>query len=149
MTDDKFKIGTEGVDAEGVMAEVRRRVEAKRARGVYNQFSLADAGHEHDTIALKQGNEYFDYYLKSLLLASEIDINDFEIASKSPLFGRPVVWLKKLIWKLLKFYTFRLFSQQRDFNARVAVILQGMDRRYSRKLAELDEKIKARDEDRT
>ncbi|MDP8236831.1 MAG: hypothetical protein P9M08_10650 [Candidatus Erginobacter occultus] len=146
---DAFQIETPGVDVEKVMAEIRRRVEAKRARGVYNQFSLADAGHEHDTIALKQGNEYFDYYLKSLLLAAEIDINDFEIASKSRFFGRPVVGLKKLIWKLLKFYTFRMFSQQRDFNARVAVILQGMDRRYSRKLAQLEDRIKSLDEDRS
>ena len=142
---DNFQIGTPGVDVENIMAEIRRRVEAKRARGVYNQYSLADAGHEHGTITLKRGDEYFDYYLKNLLLAAEIDISDFPIESKTPFFGRPVVWLKKLIWQLLKFYTFRLFSQQKDFNARVAVILQGMDRLYSRRLAELEERLKAHD----
>lgn len=145
---DNFHITTSGVDVERVMAEIRRRVEAKRARGVYNQYSLDDAGYEHGTITLKRGNEYFDFYLKTLLMAAEIDISDFKIESKTPFFGRPVVWLKLLIWKLLKFYTFRLFSQQRDFNARVAVILQGMERRYSKKLAELEDRIKAIDEGR-
>jgi len=143
---DNFQIGTSGVDVEAVMAEIRRRVEAKRARGVYNQYSLADAGYEHGTITLKHGDEYFDYYLKNLLLAAEIDISDFPIESKTPFFGQPAVWLKKIIWKLMKFYTFRLFSQQKDFNARVAVILQGMERVYSRRLAELEERLKAPDE---
>ncbi len=147
--DDNFRIETAGVDVERVMTEIRRRVEAKRARGIYRQSPLDEAGHEEGNVFLKKGNEYFDFYLKSLLLAAEIDISDFEIASKTPFFGQAVVWLKRIIWKLMKFYTFRLFSQQKDFNARVAVVLQGMDRRYSRKLAELEEKIKARDEDRS
>jgi hypothetical protein len=147
--EDRFQIGGPGVDAEAVMAEVRRRVEAKRARGVYKTYPMDDAGYEDGTVTLKQGNEYFDYYLKSLLLAADVDISDFEIASKTPFLGRPVVWLKKLIWKLLKFYTFRLFSQQKDFNARVAVILQGMERRYSGKLADLEERIKSLDEKRS
>ncbi len=140
--DDNFRIETAGVDVERVMTEIRRRVEAKRARGVYQPLPAEEAGPE-------PGGEYFDFYLKSLLLAAEIDISDFEIASKTRFFGQAAVWLKRIIWKLLKFYTFRLFSQQKDFNARVAVVLQGMDRRYSRKLAELEERIDALDESRS
>ncbi len=136
----QFQIGSDRVQIEDVMAEIRRRVEEKRARGVYRCY--AEAGYEPDTAALKRSNDHFDYYLETIFLAAEIDISDFEIESKTRLVGWATVCLKKLIWKLLKFYTFRLFSQQRDFNTRTALILQGMEHRYSHQLAELEARIK-------
>lgn len=142
---DTFKIDTSGVDAEEVVAEVRRRVEAKRAAGVYGRRDPAAAALPQ-TAAPATGEEVLDYYLNHLPDAAEIDITDFEIESKTPFFGRPVVWLKKIIWKLLKFYTFRLFSQQKDYNARVAVVLQELDRRYSRRLEALEKKLESQSE---
>ena len=136
----QFQIGDRRVEIQEVMAQIRRRVEEKRARGVYRCY--AEAGYEPDTAALKRSHDHFDYYLETIFLAAEIDISDFEIESKARLIGWSAVCLKKLIWKLLKFYTFRLFSQQRDFNTRTALIVQGMERRYSRQLGELEARIK-------
>ena len=141
--DDIFRIDTPGVNVDEVMAEIRRRAEEKRKTGDYNRGRLSSLAHL-ETANLKTSDEVLDYYLKTLVAASEIDITDFEIESKTPFFGRPVVWLKKIIWKLLKFYTYRLFSQQKDYNARVALILQGMDRRYSRRLEELEKSLESR-----
>lgn len=145
---DTFRISTPGVDVEKAMEEIRRRVEEKRSQGVYRRYPLASL-EPVETASLKSSREVYFYYLKSLIAAAEIDINDFEIECKRPVFGRPAVWLKKLIWKLLKFYTFRLFSQQKDFNARVALVLQGMENNHSRRLSELEARIKALDEKRS
>ena len=52
-----------------------------------------------------------------------------------------MVLLKKLIWKLLKFYTFRLFSQQKDFNAKMVSVSEGINRKLDRKLAVLEDRL--------
>ena len=43
-----------------------------------------------------------------------------QIYCKVGILGARAVWLKKTIWKMLKYYTYRLFSQQKDFNCQVA-----------------------------
>ncbi len=139
-----FEIKTPGVDVEDVMGEIRERVEEKRRSGEYSRYNLSAAtALEMDN--LRSDDAYLDYYLKTIRRAADVDLGDFEIPSKTFLAGRPVVWLKKMIWKLLKFYTFRLFSQQKDFNARMASIVQGMDAKYERRLAALEAKVKNSD----
>ncbi|MFH1039034.1 MAG: hypothetical protein V1789_10255 [PVC group bacterium] len=141
MMPETFEIKTPGIDVEEIMARIRERVEEKRRRGEYSRYNLSAAtALEMDN--LRSDDAYLDYYLKTIRRAADVDLGDFEIFSKTFLVGRPVVWLKKIIWKLMKFYTFRLFSQQKDFNARMAGIVQGLDAKYERRLAALEEKIK-------
>lgn len=135
-----FEIKTPGIDVEAIMGRIRERVEEKRRSGIYDRYNLCAAtALEMDN--LRSDEAYLDYYLKTIWRAADVDLGDFEIYSKTFLVGRPVVYLKKIIWKLLKFYTFRLFSQQKDFNARMASIAQGLDAKYERRLAALEEKI--------
>ena len=74
----------------------------------------------------------------------EIDINDFEIVNKGGIKGRIEVIVKKVIWKLMKFYTYRMFSQQREFNIQVVTALSGMLDRINAIESRLDNKIKNR-----
>ncbi len=139
--EETFEINTPGIDVEAIVATIRERVEEKKRSGVYDQYNISPA------VALEIDNlrtdaDYLNYYLDSIWSAADIDLGDFPIQSKSPLLGRPVVWLKKIIWKLMKFYTFRLFSQQKEFNVKMASIVHGLDMKYEARLAALEEKVK-------
>ena len=135
-----FEIDTPGVDIQNIIARIQARVEEKRQAGVYDRYNLsAIKAIEMDN--LKSDEAYLDYYLRTIWRAADIDLGDFPIPSKTPVFGKPVVVLKKIIWKLLKFYTFRLFSQQKDFNAKMVSIVEGLNRKMDRKTAVLEDKI--------
>jgi len=139
---DTFQIDTPGVDVTKAVEEIRQRVEAKRAAGVYDRYNLSSL-RAMELENIKDGEAYLDYYLKTIGRAADIDLGDFTIVSKTYLLGEPVVWLKKIIWKLLKFYTYRLFSQQKDYNAKMARISDGLNRKFERRISVLEGKIEA------
>ncbi|HOO78314.1 MAG TPA: hypothetical protein PLI51_05960 [bacterium] len=133
-------VGTSGIDVEAIMAEIRERIAARRASGEYEAYNLAAArALEMDNIRLDHEN--LVSCLPDLWRASNVDLGDFPIPVKTPVLGAAAVLLKKIIWKLLKFYTFRLFSQQKEFNARSTVLIQAMVLRYEQKLAALEAEI--------
>ena len=135
-----FEINTPGIDVEAIIATIRERVEEKQQAGVYDQYNISPAvALEIDN--LKTDQAYLDYYMSTIWRAADIDLGDFPIHSKTPIMGRPVVLLKKIIWKLLKFYTFRLFSQQKDFNVKMASIVHGLEMKYEQRFAALEEKL--------
>jgi hypothetical protein len=119
---------------EEIMRTVRERVEEKRRRGVYDRYDLKAI----EALEAEAGASGPERYLRDIWQSADIDLSDFEIRNKGGMLGIPAVWLKKIIWKLLKFYTFRLFSRQKDFNARVAFILQEMDRKFDERLRALE-----------
>ena len=61
---------------------------------------------------LRDEEEFMEFYLGCLRDAVFVDINDFEIVERRQRFSRALVALKRSIWNLLKFYTYRLWSQQ-------------------------------------
>ena len=138
--EETFEIRTPGVDVENIMARVRERIEEKRRAGLYDRYNLSTIK-SMELEKLKSDEAYLDYYLKTIWRAADVDLGDFPIRSKSPILGRPVVILKKIIWKFLKFYTFRLFSQQKYYNVKMASIAEGIDRKLDRRLAVLEGKI--------
>ena len=138
--EETFEINTPGIDVQAIVATIRERVEEKKRDGVYDQYNISPAvALEIDN--LKTDADYLNYYLDTIWRAADIDLGDFPIYSKAPIVGRPVVLLKKIIWKLLKFYTFRLFSQQKDFNVKMASIVHGLEMKYEQRFAALEEKL--------
>ena len=103
------------IDIEKIMEEVRRRVEKKRREGVYDRYNLEGLAAK-DIEQLHDEQDFLNYYMELIQHTCDIDIGDFEIPSKGGIFGKPVAKLKRLIWILLRFYTYRLFSQQKEFN---------------------------------
>jgi len=135
-----FEIATPGVDVQKIVARIQGRVEEKRQAGVYDRYNLsAIKAIEMDN--LKSDEAYLEYYLRTIWRAADIDLGDFEIPAKTPVIGKPVVLLKKVIWKLLKFYTFRLFTQQKDFNTKMVSVAEGINRKLDRKLAVLEDRL--------
>ena len=147
MTDPLFQIGAEGVDAERIMAEIRATVERKMARGVYRDARIAQA--ERTNLANLQDDETFlRYYLDCLRNAVFIDINDFEIRERRRLGAGMLVGLKKILWKLLKFYTYRLWSQQNQVNGMLVTALEGLDEKYRKRLRDLERRLAALEEEK-
>ena len=141
-TQDVFSIGADGVDVERIMKTIRERVEKKKAAGLYDKYDLA-AVTKLEVADAKSDEDFLRYYLKIIRRTYLLDIDDFEVPSKGGILGKPAVWLKKIIWKLLKFYTYRMFTQQREFNLQMVHTLLALDRKIDKNhremLARLDE----------
>ena len=131
---------TGGVDVKAIMETIRKRVDEKKAAGVYDRYNLSGIT-KLEIADVKSDEDFLNYYLKVMQKSYELDIGEFDIPSKGGLVGKPAVWLKKIIWSLLKFYTYRMFTQQREFNLQVVNTLKGLNRKIDRQHREIMEKL--------
>jgi len=132
-----FEIKTPGVDVKELIREIEERVEEKKAQGIYDQYHLKNIA-QLELENIKDETQYLEWLLKVLDRSWDIHIGDPQIINKGGILGYPVVWLKKIIWQLLKFYTYRLFSQQKEFNSQV-VIAVGL---LAKRLEKLEQRLK-------
>ncbi len=142
MNTDPFQIGAEGVDAERLVAEIRETVATKMQAGAYAGAQLARA-ERFNLVNLKKDENFFDFYMESLREAVAIDINDFEIHERRRGLAPLLVFFKQSVWKLLKFYTYRLWSQQNQVNGLLLSASEEIDRKYRDKLKALEDRIAA------
>ncbi len=147
-----FQVNAPGVDVERIVAEIRETVAEKMERGDYTDARVGRADRTN-LINLKTEDEFLSFYLECLRDAVFVDISDFEIVEKRARFSRVLVVLKRTIWKLLKFYTYRLWSQQNQVNGLLLSAVEGTDERYHTKIekleariAELEKRLSARDD---
>lgn len=140
MSSGPFEIGADGVDAERIMAEIRDAVSAKMRSGAYAGAQLARA-ERFNLVNLKKDENFFDFYMESLREAVYVDINDFEIRERRATLAPVLVRLKKTIWSLLKFYTYRMWSQQNQVNGLLLSAAEEVDRKYRDKIKALEDRI--------
>lgn len=142
MSEALFEIGADGVDVEALVERLRQRVEEKTARGVYADPRVARA--ERTNLANLRDDEHFlEFYLECLRDAVFVDISDFEIYERRARFSVLFVGLKRVLWKLLKFYTYRLWSQQNQVNGLLLSAIEGTEARYRDKIRELEARVQA------
>jgi len=135
-----FQINAAGVDVERVVAEIRATVAEKIERGDYTDARVGRADRTN-LINLKSEDEFLSFYLECLRDAVFVDISDFDIIEKRARFSRLLVTLKRVIWKLLKFYTYRLWSQQNQVNGLLLSAVEGTDERYRTKIEQLEARV--------
>jgi len=86
-------------------------------------------------------------FLQALLATLQdttfVDISDFEIVERRQRWSRPLIALKKGIWALLRFYTFRLWSQQNEINGFLLAALQGIHEDANDRIAKLEDRVAA------
>jgi hypothetical protein len=140
MTDAGFQIGADGVDVSRLVAGIRETVRSKMEAGAYAGAQLARA-ERFNLQNLKRDENFFEFYLESLREAVAVDINDFEIRERRHGAGPLLVALKKTIWALLKFYTYRLWSQQNQVNALLLSATEEIDRKYRDRVKALEDRI--------
>ncbi|MCK5706485.1 MAG: hypothetical protein KAI43_02440 [Candidatus Aureabacteria bacterium] len=140
-TDKLFEIPSGKVDTEAIMKTIRKKIKEKEEAGIYHHYNLAKI-HTLELQDIENEGDFLEYYLKTIGSTWAVDINDWEIVSKGGILGKAATLLKKIIWKLLKFYTYRLWSQQREFNAQISNTVNALHKKFDLKISELEEEIK-------
>ena len=136
----KISIGADGIDAQQIVSQILEEVDRKRKEGVYDEARVARA-ERNNLLTLKDDASFMEQYILCLRQIIPVDINDFEIIEKRSRVAPLVVKLKKTIWKTLKFYTFRLWSQQNQTNSLLLAAIEIMETRHKREVAELKARI--------
>ncbi len=141
MVNTPIEFSAPGVDAEQIVREIQETVARKTADGLYADARIARA-ERFNLVNLKNDEDFLAFYLRSLREASFVDINDFEIRERrnSPL-APLLVKFKQTVWKLLKFYTYRLWSQQNTVNGLVVTGVEALDEKYQEKIKRLEARI--------
>lgn len=137
-----ISIGADGVDAEKIVGEILARVAERRAQGAYDDETAARA-ERNNILTMKDDEEFLDRYLACLRQVVPVDINDFPIVERRSFFAPLSKAVKKVLWKLLKFYTFRLWSQQNQTNGVLLAAIETMHRRHKAETDALKARIAA------
>ena len=135
-----FQIGADGVDVAAIQREIEDRVARKKEAGVYDRYDLSRVA-ALELSGVKSEADFLEYSLKVIQQTWDLDIGDFPIYSKGGILGAPAVLLKKAIWKLLKFYTFRLWSQQNQTNAVLLAAIEMLNTRSSNRIRDLERRV--------
>jgi hypothetical protein len=135
-----FEIGAPDVDTEQIVAEIRDRVEEKQASGAYRDARIARA-ERTNLVQIGSEEEFLHYYMQCLRDASMVDISDFTIHERRRSLAPFLVGFKKIIWKLLKFYTYRLWFQQNEVNALMVTAVETMNEQYQDRLRSLEQRV--------
>jgi hypothetical protein len=140
MVDDIFSIGAEGVNVDDLVEQIRQTVRTKAEQGAYVDTRVARA--EKTNLAnLAGADEFLEFYLECLREAAPVDFSDFEIRERRRGLSFLLVPFKRLIWKLLKFYTYRLWSQQNETNALLVSAVEASDANCRERIKQLQSRI--------
>ncbi len=134
------EINAPGVDVAKIMAEIEEAVARKAANGAYADARIARA-ERTNLLNLRNDEEFLAFYLRSLREAAFVDINDFDIRERRSALAPLLVALKKVIWKLLKFYTYRLWSQQNTVNGLLVTGVESLEEQYRDRFARLESRV--------
>ena len=141
MTDSLFQIGAHDIDTQAIVEQIKETVAQKRQHGIYDDPAIARA-ERANLDNLKDEDEFLAFYLECLQNSIFVDISDFEIRERRTRFACFFIRLKRTIWNLLKFYTYRLWSQQNQINGLLLFAIEGMESRHMERILKLEERIK-------
>ncbi len=137
-----FEIGADGVDAAAVEADVRAAVERKNREGVYAQAAVPPAGRVELPFRRRAGTSNA-FFVRCLREAARVDICDFEIRERRARFAPLLVRLKRGVWSLLRFYTYRLWSQQNEINSLLVTGIESVEEESAARLQALEARLAA------
>lgn len=135
-----IEIRAPGVDTDAVMKEILTEVARKADDGVYDDTRVARA-EQTNLINLRDDKNFLSFYLAALREGAIVDINDFEIRERRARFSSALIALKKAIWNLLKFYTFRMWSQQNTVNGLLVTGLESLHEQQQKRIGELELRV--------
>jgi len=138
MQEDIFYIKDSEINLHNIHAEITSAVKNNK----YQNYDLSKVS-RYLLASIKDRKQYINENIKIINKSWAIDINDFEILiKKKGVLSLLEFLFKKVIWKLLKFYTYRLFSQQREFNMQMKDALTLLYSDYQKRLNIIQTSIK-------
>lgn len=108
---------------DGLMARLRERVRERRAAGAYEDPVAAQAERTRFA-AMAREDDSMGPLLAQLHLVNWVNYQDPGLTAPRSVRDRLEGVVKRVLWKLLSFYHFRLFGQQNRINK---LLLLGMD----------------------
>ena len=151
MNKTQVTIGAQNINRQTVVQEARQSVERKQRNGTYSSAGLNTAN-KASPLDFKTDSQFLSFYLETLRENVFVDISDFEIEEKRHRFRSALIRLKKGIWNLLKFYTYRMWSQQNQINGLLLSAIEGLNERreaeirsLKKRIAELEKEISQKD----
>jgi hypothetical protein len=135
-----LSVGAPGYAVDRLVADLQATVDRKVRDGVYADARVARA-EKTNLVHLRGSDDFLTFYLTCLRDAVFVDISDFEIRERRRFFGPLLVAFKQVVWKLLKFYTYRLWSQQNQVNGLVITALEGMEEQSAARIAALEKRL--------
>jgi len=140
LNDSTFQITAPGLDTQRIVEEIRASVAERMANGQYTDSRVARA-ERMNLSNLKDQEDFLPFYLECLREAVFVDISDFDILERRATLPKFFIGLKRFVWKLLKFYTYRLWSQQNQVNGLLLSAVEGTENRYRDKIKDLEDRI--------
>lgn len=129
------------LDVEALVNEIREEVSRKREQGVYTDARIGRA-ERHNLMYMADSEELLKFYLGCLRDGVHVDINDYQVEDRRTGWkGKALVKMKTVIWKLLKFYTFRLWHQQNQINGLMVTAIESSFQQYEKKISELEARL--------
>lgn len=134
-----FTVHADGVDVEALVRSIEENVALKIERGFYDRHVIR--AERHNLASLRNHDEFLAFYLSCLRETAFVDISDFEIRERRRGLAPLLVRFKKTIWNLLKFYTYRLWSQQNQVNGLLVTAIENLDAKYAGKIRALEKRV--------
>lgn len=142
MDNNELKIGAQGINTGELVREIQERVSEKMKNGGYSDPAISRA--ERSNIAsITNDEEFLALFLDNLRDTAFVDINDFDITERRQSLSGLLIMFKKLVWKTLKFYTYRLWSQQNQVNGIMMAAMEGMHSSFRKRISDLENKVAA------
>lgn len=137
----EFAIGADGVDTTALVNSIREEVARKTREGVYADARIARA-ERHNLVYMADSDELLRFYLNCLRDTVHVDINDFLIQDRrGGIPGKLLVKFKTTVWKVLKFYTYRLWAQQNQINALTVTAVESSYKQMEKRIKELEARV--------
>ncbi|MGA0333350.1 MAG: hypothetical protein ACO3N7_00020 [Kiritimatiellia bacterium] len=137
----EITLNADTVDVASLVQEIREEVSRKRKEGVYTDARIGRA-ERHNLMYMADSEELLKFYLNCLRDGVHVDINDYQIEDRrSGWKGSFLVKMKTIIWKLLKFYTFRMWHQQNQINGLMVTAIESSFQQYEKKISELESRL--------
>ncbi len=141
MSNKAVQIGADGVDSDAIVREAEA-IQQKREDGTYRASGL-DGDPPVNPLEFRNDEAFLSSYLDSLRETAFVDIADFEIEEHRTRLSGLLIRLKRAIWALLRFYTYRLWSQQNQVNGSLLSAIEGIHESQQDKIQRLEARIEA------
>lgn len=118
--EDVLEIEDDTIDVERIMARINQRVEERRASGIYDESEIESIMREVPPEGADQSISdplhELNFVVRLASLHSQVS-SEYAMGSGRKFIGPVIVFVKRVIRKLLRTYVDAVFSQQNEFNA--------------------------------
>jgi len=116
---DTFTIHTEGVNVEEIMKEIHRRVLEKKQAGVYTDEEIKRITDLKNDLSPKKNERYseMNLHLRKLHCTWDVAASGGGITSHRKILGPLLVLVKRIGFKVIRFFGSAFFTRQTEYNA--------------------------------